>query len=105
MAAGWQIGAQCFPAADMAASHACSAAYGMTSAGLLSCSSFTVAGNTATLQMSSGAEAVVALQPCDRMTYTDTWLPLFTLLVLGSLAIWGLRQLIDMFKTDGGQNV
>lgn len=105
MAAGWQIGAQCFPTAEMASSHACSVAYGMTSAGLLSCSSFTVAGNTATLQMSSGVESVVALQPCDRMTYADTWLPLFSLLVLGSLAIWGVRELIDMFKKNGDQNV
>jgi len=104
MAAGWQIGAQCLPSAQLAASQACSMAFGVTSSGLLSCSSATVLGDVATLIMSDGQTADVTLLPCDRMTYADTWGPLFLTIVLGTITIWGVRLLIDMFKT-GDQHV
>lgn len=105
MAAGWQIGARCLPSIELAGVEACSSAYGMTNAGLLSCTGYSVSNGVVALSMSDGSTANVVPMDCDRMTYTDTWGPLFVVIVLSVLAIWCARKLIDMFTTDTNPHV
>lgn len=103
MAAGWQVGDKCQPSADLAGREVCASIHGVTNAGLLSCSGYSIQGDEVvlTLQLAqTQSTAEVVLQPCERMTYADTWFPLFAMLVVGTLLILGARELIDMFRTE-----
>lgn len=98
MAAGWQVGAQCLASIDLAGAQACASAYGVTSSGLLSCTSFTVSGADVHLTMSTGAVVSVTPQPCDRITFADTWGPLFGAIFFATVVIWGAMRLIEPFR-------
>lgn len=99
MAAGWQIGAKCLPSIELAATQACAQAFGMTNAGLLSCTGYSIDGDVVALSFSDASTASVIPQPCDRMTYADTWGPLFVAIALMLLALWCAKLLINMFMS------
>lgn len=99
MSAGWQIGAKCLPSIEAAGSEACSMAFGVTGSGVLSCTAFEVAGSSVNLSMSTGAVVSVTPQECDRITYADTWGPLFGVLLVATVVIWGLKKLLLPFRT------
>lgn len=96
---GWQIGAKCSPSIEMAASDACAAAYGMTSGGLLSCAGYQIDGQQIKLTMSNGVVSSVTPMPCDRITYVDTWGPLFGALLVSTVAVWAVKRLVLIFRT------
>lgn len=103
MAAGWQAGATCYPTAELAAASSCANAYGVTSSGLLSCSAYTVVTGNAELTLSDSSIVTVFLAPCDRITYADTWAPIFGALLVATVVIWGLKKLLTPFKTYGDE--
>lgn len=98
MAQGWQIGAKCLPSVEAAGAEACASAFGVTGSGVLSCTSFEVTGSTVNLSMSTGAVVPVTPQPCDRITYADTWGPLFGVILVATVVIWGLQKLLMPFR-------
>lgn len=103
MAAGWLAGGTCYPTAPLAAASACSDVLGVTSSGVLSCTGFTVTGSDALLNLSSSTTVAVFLPPCDRITYADTWGPIFGALLVSTVVIWGLKKLLTPFKTYGDE--
>lgn len=110
MAAGWQFGGTCHITPALAASQMCSQTFAVYAGGaetsaVLSCTGFSVTGDQVELALSNGPPVTVTLQPCDRITFNDTWSPLFGLLLLLLLAVWCARKVIDMFTTNGNENV
>ncbi|MGC1175767.1 hypothetical protein [Polaromonas sp.] len=104
MAAGWQFAGVCHASADLAAAHVCSQTFAVWAGGVdtgqvLSCTGYTVDGDNVELMLSTGSPSTVHLQPCDRMTYSDTWGPLFVAIALMLLAIWCAKLLINMFMS------
>lgn len=103
MAAGWQVGGVCHPTAGLAAASACGNVLGVTASGVLSCTGYTVTGNDASLTLSTSETVTVFLPPCDRVTFTDTWAPLFGAILVATVVIWGLKKLLTPFKTYGDE--
>lgn len=99
MAAGWQTGGVCHASLELAGATACANAFGVTGSGLLSCTSVSVVGSGLELVMSSGSTVALIPQPCERITYADTWGPLFGVILVSTVVIWGLTQLIAPFRT------
>lgn len=101
MAAGWQTGGVCHVTADLAGATLCSQTYGVTSSGVLACTGYTVTGDNVELALSTGSPVTVPLQPCERLTYADTWGPIFGYILIATVVIWGLKKLASPFKHGG----
>ena len=107
MATGYQQGTTCHASAQQAAVAACASANGSISSGYQSCGGFSVAGNTATLNLAAtspvGAQnysAIVQFQPCEFPTWSDTYLPILAAAIPLFAVIFIGKKLISIFNTD-----
>lgn len=107
MATGYQHGTTCHASVQQAAVAACASANGAISNGYQSCGGFSVAGNTATLNIAAFSSvdtqnytATVQFQPCEYPTWSDTYLPIVAAAIPLLAVIFIGKKLLSIFTTD-----
>lgn len=100
MAQGWQSGAKCFETIEQAGSDACAQTFGVVGSGLLSCSGYSVVGDEVQLTLSSGSVTPWTPMQCQRFDYATTWGPLAGAILVAVTAVWCIKAVIGLFKTD-----